>query len=480
MSSVRTRLIAVFLAATLTPLAVTLWIAVALLEQSFSLSSTRELRVLSEALENTGRALFASTRDALRAEAGSGIRTAQIYSSGNRGSWPEEIRSFADSEETERFAIAGPTREQMQYLLRRGSDVQVYSRPIGVSMRDLTDRHAEARAVIERQSQRDFRRGFFYTFGLLVAAVWCVSLLGLILLASRLTKPVRELTAGLSELAAGNFHARLVPHGRDEVAAAMQAFNNTAEQLQASRDRLVAVTRLASWQTLARKMAHEVKNSLTPIRLTMEEIIARREGSNERFMEQAAQIVVDEVGTLERRVRAFSEFASEPPVHLEAVDVGARLQERVALLKTAHPEASYELQLEPGTVAVADEDLVKGILTNVLENAAQAAGAGGLVLGRTFKRGGEVFIEVHDSGPGVSAQAQLTLFEPTISFKKAGMGLGLSIARKSALLLGGDITLSEGELGGAGFRVTLPAYTDSWQSESLSLTTRRTSAVHSA
>ena len=94
-------------------------------------------------------------------------------------------------------------------------------------------------------------------------------------------------------------------------AAAMQAFNHMADQLQQARERLIQVTRVASWQALARKMAHEVKNSLTPIRLTMEEIIASRHRAQAdgAFLEQAAQIVADEVQTLEKRVKAFSEFA---------------------------------------------------------------------------------------------------------------------------------------------------------------------------
>jgi two-component system sensor kinase FixL len=75
--------------------------------------------------------------------------------------------------------------------------------------------------------------------------------------------------------------------------------------------------------------------------------------------------------------------------------------------------------------------------------------------------GEQVVVEVHDSGPGIGAEASRTLFEPTITFKKHGMGLGLSIARKNALVLGGDITLVKGELGGAGFRVTLPSAQDS-------------------
>src|SRR5688572_31684118 len=109
----------------------------------------------------------------------------------------------------------------------------------------------------------------------------------------------------------------------------------------------------------------------------------------------------------------------------------------------------------------AGADLVKGILTNLLENAADAAGHHGSILTVTSLQGDHAIVEVHDSGAGISDEASRTLFEPTITFKKHGMGLGLSIARKNALVLGGDITLVKGELGGAGFRVALPAAQDS-------------------
>jgi nitrogen fixation/metabolism regulation signal transduction histidine kinase len=212
-------------------------------------------------------------------------------------------------------------------------------------------------------------------------------------------------------------------------------------------------------------MAHEVKNSLTPIRLTVEEMAARyNDADRAAFVEQATQIVVDEIETLERRVRAFSQFATEPPVHMAPVDINSLLQERIAFLKAAHPEIAYECRLAgevPGVLA--DQDLLKGILTNLLENAADAAGEGGRILGVTSADSGRVAIEVHDSGPGLTEQARASLFQPTISFKKRGMGLGLSIARKSALLSGGDIVLVKGELGGAGFRVLLPVATNGIQ-----------------
>jgi signal transduction histidine kinase len=168
---------------------------------------------------------------------------------------------------------------------------------------------------------------------------------------------------------------------------------------------------------------------------------------------------VDEVESLERRIRAFSEFSAEPPMCPEPLDINAVVEERIAFLRRSHPEIEYAVRLAEQSVPVmADQDLVRSILVNLLENAAEAAGEGGRVMARTESDEDRVMIEVHDSGPGLSDLAQKSLFQPTISFKKRGMGLGLSIARKCALLTGGDILLVAGELGGAGFRVVFPKH----------------------
>jgi nitrogen fixation/metabolism regulation signal transduction histidine kinase len=322
----------------------------------------------------------------------------------------------------------------------------------------------DARAVVDAAKERDLRRGFKVVYVLAAASIWLISLALLVYLAHRISRPIQQLTAGLTELAAGDLNARVEARRDDEIGRAIQAFNHMAGKLQESTERLVYLRQLASWQTLARKMAHEVKNSLTPIRLTVEEMLARHDEPDHGFIEQATQIVVDEIEALERRIRAFSEFAAEPPVRPRPVDVNPLVEERIAFLKTAHPEVIYDCRLADHPPPVmADPDLIKGILTNLLENAAEAAGEGGRILGVTAAENGRVAIEVHDSGPGLSEQARASLFQPTISFKKRGMGLGLSIARKSALLSGGDIVLVKGELGGAGFRVLLPVATNGIQ-----------------
>lgn len=462
MTTLRTKLVVVFMAATLVPLLVTLWITTSLLERSLSYASTQELDTLSRTLENTGREYYQAARQQLKEDAVSGRAAA---SRPIRSSWSEAQKEFWASGDAERFRLEGTRQERLQYMVREASGLAIYAMPLGLEMAGVTEQYRLARQTIADNRARNLRRGFNYTYVILTVAIWLASLLVLIFLAKRISKPIQQLTAGLSELAKGNFSARLPPLSglgrQDEVALATSAFNETAGQLQFSRDRLVYLTQLASWQVLARKMAHEVKNSLTPIRLTVEEMVARHSESDRSFLEQAASIVVDEVESLERRVRAFSEFSAEPEVFAERIDVNQVLEERIAFLKSAHPEVSYAVRLsEAVPSAMADEDLVKGILINLLENAAEAAGSGGQILASTSTSSERVLIEVHDSGPGLSEQARNSLFQPTISFKKRGMGLGLSIARKSALILGGDLVLVSGELGGAGFRVVLPVAHD--------------------
>jgi len=459
MNRLRNRLIAAFLVGALAPLLITVFITSSLIEFSLSHSATEELDRLSKALEDTGREYYQQARETLRRDAHSGAAPAELYRLERSTEWPAMIVDFWQSGEAERFALAGDGGNRLHYLVRREQDgVRVYTRHLGaVRMEQLTEQYRDARSLVESAQSRDLRRGVHTTLVVLVAGVWIVAFLWLAYLASRISRPIQQLTAGLSELAAGNLHARIGTKRNDEVGQAIQAFNHTAGRLEENRDRLLYLAQIASWQSLARKMAHELKNSLTPIRLTVEEMLSRQPESDRAFMKQAAQIVVEEIESLERRVRAFSDFSSEPEVRLSVFEINAVVEERVSLLRTGRPDVDYALDLGPNLPPVrADVNRVKGILTNLLKNAAEAAGPGGRVLSRSREVDGAIHVEVHDSGPGLSEQARRTLFEPTITFKEHGMGLGLSIARKNALVCGGDLKLVDGLLGGAGFCVVLP------------------------
>ncbi len=459
MYRLRTRLLAAFIVATIVPLAATIWIASSLIDRSLGYATTDDLDRLSRTLEDTARRLYQREREALARDADDGRMVPDRLDARQQDAWPEPARAFWDSGERERFGLSGPGGDHLDLLRRRPDGIDVYRRDLGgVHLQDVSSEFRRTRALVGAIESRDLRRGFTLTLLLLIAAVWLISLAPLVFVAHSISRPIQQLTAGLTDLAAGDWDRRIADARTDEVGRAVQAFNRMGDELRRQRDRLVYLTQMSSWQSLARKTTHELKNSLTPIRLTVEEMLARQAPADRAFMEQAAQIVVSEIEALERWVRAFSEFASDPPAIPAVVDLNALVQERVALLQLRHPDTSYRFRLDSGEPrAYASPDLVRSILTNLLENAAEAAGAGGTVLTVTDRHGGTVTVEIHDSGPGLSAEASATLFEPSITFKTHGMGLGLSIARKNALVSGGDVSVVPGELRGAAFRVVLPA-----------------------
>ena len=466
MNRLRHRLIAAFLAATILPFAAATWIAASLLDRSLGYATTGELDRLSRTLEATVRQFYQREREALKQDAIAGRTTPTMYAESDIARWPEPVLAFWHSDEAERFALSGPGGDHLDYLRRTAAEgsakgVEAFSRDLhGIRMEQLSAELRQSRELVGAIEGRDLRRGFTLTLFLLLGAAWLLSLAPLVFIAHRISRPIQQLTAALSALAEGDWSRRLpvesrATGGRDEVSKALEAFNHMADQLRQQRARLVYLTQMASWQSLARKTAHELKNSLTPIRLTVEEIQARQP-ADRAFIDHAAHIVVSEIDALERRVRAFSEFASDPEVVLETVDVNALVTERITLQRRVHPDTDFQLRLDPrAPLASAGADLVKGIVTNLLKNAAEAAGSHGVVRVVTSVTDAYALIDVHDSGPGLSTAAAATLFEPTITFKRQGMGLGLSIAKKNATLCNGDLSRLSGELGGAAFRVSL-------------------------
>jgi len=295
MTTLRTRLLALFLAATLIPLGATLYVSSRLLDQSINSSPINELETITQQLEASGRALYQTSRQLLTEKANSKQLAPTPY---------PNVR--LEPGEAERFLIDG---EDLILLRKEGA----YRHHLeGLRLTQLQAQIGSAHEVLDAHRGRDLKRGFLLTLASLAATIWLIALAILLAFTTRLTAPIQQLTQALRDFGAGR-RPSLQPTGSDEVAQAISSFNEMTIQLDRSRDRLLYFTRLESWQTLARKMAHEVKNSLTPIRLTVEEMVARSHPEDRPFLEQASQIVNEEVQSLERRVRAFSEFSSEPP-----------------------------------------------------------------------------------------------------------------------------------------------------------------------
>src|ERR1035438_2299117 len=231
----RNRLIGIFLAATLVPLAATLWITTSLLDRSLSYASTGELDRLSRSLQKTGKELYQRACDALKNDALGGRLEPLRYAAAQPNQWPAPVKSFFDSGDSERFLRSGRDGDHIEYLSRRGDEVWQWSTSLGgVGLDELSREYRNAREIVEKRQSRDLLRGFTYTYVLLAASVWIASLVLLVYLAHRISGPIQQLTAGLSQLAAGDLAIRVEARRDDEIGRAMCAFNDMAERLQHS------------------------------------------------------------------------------------------------------------------------------------------------------------------------------------------------------------------------------------------------------
>ncbi len=214
---------------------------------------------------------------------------------------------------------------------------------------------------------------------------------------------------------------------------------------------LQSAQRKAAWADVARRIAHEIKNPLTPIQLSAERLkrrFTREITSDPETFALLADTIVRRVGDIGRMVDEFSSFARMPQPVMETEDIGRVLRESMILERNAHPEITYETRLpERGPLAKCDRRLIGQAMTNLLQNAADAIatrpGGGGRIEVSICESGPEIVITVADDGIGLPAQDRDRLTEPYVTHKPKGTGLGLAIVKKIMEDHGGRIGLAE-------------------------------------
>jgi signal transduction histidine kinase len=283
---------------------------------------------------------------------------------------------------------------------------------------------------------------------------------------------IASLAAATRKVAEGDLSVRVALPGNDEVAELGRAFDRMLEELAQSRARVEFLRRMSEWQKMARRLAHEIKNPLTPIQLAVEECHRRYRGDDpdyKRILETTYEVVEEEVGSLRRLVTEFSGFARLPRAVLRSGDLGDFLREQAA--RFAGPDADAEDRAAVGAVAIGfnvpegampallDAEMLHRALGNILRNAAQAirdARRGGKVVLSVHALGDAYVIDVDDDGPGIPEEVAQQLFDPYVTTKRDGTGLGLSIVKKIVVDHGGSIEATKAPLGGARFRIVVP------------------------
>ncbi len=316
------------------------------------------------------------------------------------------------------------------------------------------------------------RRGLVELQQHIRAIAYSVAAVGILLaiaasfwIAARISRPVEQLAAAAADVAAGNWDTQVKITSHDEVGRLADSFNHMTRQLLEQRDRLVQSERVAAWRELARRLAHELKNPLFPLQITVENLVRSRSLPPQEFDEvfgESAKTLAAEIDNLKNIIGRFSDFSKMPKPQLQEVDIKQAMR-RVAELyqpALAQREPPIALRSECGEEALfvsADPDLLHRALSNLVLNAMDAMPTGGSVTMCAGRRENFVQIRVSDNGAGLTPEECARLFTPYYTTKQHGTGLGLAIVQSVISDHGGTIAVQSTPGSGATFVIELPA-----------------------
>jgi nitrogen fixation/metabolism regulation signal transduction histidine kinase len=337
----------------------------------------------------------------------------------------------------------GPCQLSLTYATDKGAALAADFQALGETLA----RHKKLERI-----RQNLPPSYQTAFILVVGAFALVITLVAIIVAGRITRRIDRLAAATRRVAEGDLDSRVRLPGNDELADLARAFDEMVDDLSHSRTQIEYLQKIGAWQEVARRLAHEIKNPLTPIQLAIQELRSQYRGDDpayRKMLDEATEIVTEEIAGLRRLVDTFSGFSKLPRVEAKPLDLVAVVEDvaRDLPIETHPPSA-------PVTVS-GDRLLLRRVLANLAENALHA---GAKTVRMSWHRvGAEAHLFVEDDGPGVSPTVAPHIFDPYVTTKPHGTGLGLAIAKKTILEHGGTIALAgKSTLGGARFEITLP------------------------
>jgi len=313
--------------------------------------------------------------------------------------------------------------------------------------------------------------------------------------ARSVSRRVSRVADAAQQVASGDLEVRVPEEGEDEIGDLAIVFNRMLREVERSRARIEYLQRVGAWQDMARRLAHEIKNPLTPIQLAVEETHSRLSGDERTdpktklLLDTTLEVVTEEIGTLRRLVSEFTEFARLPHAHLTEEDVENLLDEvkpNLERLGLGTDQADIALRLTPSggtaipvkvsvnavcapapdgtkvTKLAADRQMLRKAIDNLVRNAVQAIRAAGrgfrVQVHASTLPDGRIAIDVDDDGPGVPVADRERIFDPYFTTRTEGTGLGLAIVKKIVVEHGGTITCDSSPLSGARFRIVVPPW----------------------
>jgi nitrogen fixation/metabolism regulation signal transduction histidine kinase len=380
----------------------------------------------------------------------------------------EVVDEWEQPPDVQQRAQAAPPSLVALPVGRDGGEPRLLELTFGIS-REIYSSYQALRESIEREAEVNrvlpvILTRYFRGVALALIIVLAIAAAMGLFVARRATGRVATLRDAARRVGEGDLDVRVAPRGSDELDELGRAFDRMVAELGDARSRLGYLQKVSAWQEVARRLAHEIKNPLTPIQLAVQELASKYNGGDpayKRLLATAQEILTEEVGAIRRLVDDFSAFAKLPKVEPEPLDLAQVVED----FARAHPEWHDALKLAPnGHVgALCDRMMLGRVLANLVENAAQAATEAGrqpqihvAVTSSAAENAAQILVD--DNGPGVPDKLRDRIFDPYFTSKAQGTGLGLAIVRKIMLDHGGDIRVDDkpSPLGGARFVVTLP------------------------
>jgi len=302
-----------------------------------------------------------------------------------------------------------------------------------------------------------------------------VAVLASLWFAARVTRPVVSLAEAARRVAAGDLGTKVEVESSDELGELAASFNRMTEDLAQQKDRTLQAERVAAWRELARRLAHELKNPLFPLQVTVENLMRAKQKSPEMFEEvfqEGTTTLLAEINNLKTIIGRFSEFSKMPQPQRRPTQVNdvVRSVLRVFNAQLQHAQLQEKNQIAVRTELAdalpgisADPDLVHRALQNLVLNAIDAMPQGGELAIRTATLGDRVEISVSDTGSGLTQEECERLFTPYYTTKQHGTGLGLAIVQSVVSDHGGKISVESTKEKGTTFRIELPSEPQLWQ-----------------
>jgi len=310
-----------------------------------------------------------------------------------------------------------------------------------------------------------------------------VAVLASLWFAARVTRPVVSLAEAARRVALGDLGAKVEVESSDELGELAASFNRMTEDLVQQKDRTLQAERVAAWRELARRLAHELKNPLFPLQVTVENLIRAKQKSPEMFEEvfhEGTATLLAEIDNLKTIIGRFSEFSKMPQPQRRPTQVNdvVRSVLRVfhAQLRDSDRDTARVTDKEKNKIAVrtelaealpeisADPDLLHRALQNLVLNAIDAMPQGGELAIRTATLGDRIELSVSDTGSGLTQEECGRLFTPYYTTKQHGTGLGLAIVQSVVSDHGGKISVASTKEKGTTFRIELPREPQPWHS----------------